>query len=48
MNKFSSIIVVSTIFALTSCNAGNNGYTISGTIEGAADGEVAYLQNRVN
>ncbi|KAA6331653.1 Thiol-disulfide oxidoreductase ResA [termite gut metagenome] len=48
MNKFSIIIVVSTIFALTSCNAGNNGYTISGTIEGAADGEVAYLQNRVN
>jgi thiol-disulfide isomerase/thioredoxin len=48
MNKFSFIVVVLIIFILTSCNAGNNGYIISGTIEKATDGEVVYLQNRVN
>ncbi|KAA6306836.1 Thiol-disulfide oxidoreductase ResA, partial [termite gut metagenome] len=48
MNKFNFIVVVSTIFTLTSCNAGNNGYTISGTVEGTTDGEVVYLQNRVS
>ncbi|MDO4165224.1 MAG: TlpA disulfide reductase family protein [Bacteroides sp.] len=30
------------------CNSGNNGYTVTGTVEGAADGDTVYLQNVAN
>ena len=29
---------------LAACNSGNNGYTITGTVEGANDGDMVYLQ----
>ncbi len=30
-------------FICASCNGGNNGYTVTGTVEGAVDGDVVYL-----
>ena len=42
MKKFTYLLAVAAVF--TACNSGNNGYTVTGTIEGAADGDTVYLQ----
>ena len=42
MKKFTYLLAVAAVF--TACNSGNNGYTVTGTVEGAADGDTVYLQ----
>lgn len=37
MKKFTYLLAVAAVF--TACNSGNNGYTVTGTVEGAADGD---------
>ena len=32
---------------LTACNSGNSSYTITGSVEGASDGDSVYLQQKV-
>lgn len=34
MKKFTYLLAVAAVF--TACNSGNNGYTVTGTVEGAA------------
>lgn len=41
MKKFTYLLAVAAVF--TACNSGNNGYTVTGTVEGAADGDTVYL-----
>ena len=36
------LLAVAAVF--TACNSGNNGYTVTGTVEGAADGDTVYLE----
>lgn len=42
MKKLTYLLAVAAVFA--ACNSGNSGYTVTGTVEGAADGDVVYLQ----
>lgn len=42
MKKFTYLLAVIPVF--TACNSGNNGYTVTGTVEGAADGDTVYLE----
>lgn len=42
MKKFTYLLAVAAVF--TACNSGNNGYTVTGTVEGAADGDTVYLE----
>ena len=42
MKKLTYLLAAAAVFA--ACNSGNNGYTVTGTIEGAADGDTVYLQ----
>lgn len=42
MKKFTYLLAVAAVF--TACNSGNNGYTVTGTVEGAADGDTVYLK----
>lgn len=41
MKKLTYLLAAATV--LTACNSGNNGYTVTGTVEGAADGDTVYL-----
>ena len=47
MKKLIYLLTV-TALGISACNSGNKGYTISGTIEGAADGDTVFLQERSN
>ena len=42
MKKFTYLLAVAAV--CTACNSGNNGYTVTGTVEGAADGDTVYLE----
>ena len=42
MKKFTYLLAVAAVF--TACNSGNNGNTVTGTVEGAADGDTVYLE----
>lgn len=42
MKKLIYLLAAGSIFA--ACNSGNAGYTITGTVEGAADGDTVFLQ----
>ena len=42
MKKFTYLLAVAAVF--TACNSGNKGYTVTGTVEGAADGDTVYLE----
>lgn len=42
MKKF--IYLLGTIATLAACNGGNQGYTITGTVEGATDGDTVFLK----
>lgn len=42
MKKLTYLLAVAAVFA--ACNSGNKGYTVTGTIEGAADGDTVFLQ----
>ena len=42
MKKLSYLFAAAAVFA--ACNNGTNGYKITGTVEGAADGDTVYLQ----
>lgn len=42
MKKFTYLLAVAAVF--TACNSGNNGYTVTGTVEGVADGDTVYLE----
>ena len=44
MKKLTYLLAAAAVF--TACNSGNNGYTVTGTIEGATDGDTVYLQTR--
>lgn len=40
--KLTYLLAAAAVFA--ACNSGNKGYTVTGTVEGAADGDTVYLQ----
>lgn len=42
MKKLTYLLAVAALFA--ACNGGNKGYTVTGTVEGAADGDTVYLE----
>ena len=42
MKKLTYLLAAAAVFA--ACNSGNKGYTVTGTVEGAADGDTVYLQ----
>lgn len=42
MKKFTYLLAVAAVFA--ACNSGNKGYTVTGTVEGADDGDIVYLE----
>lgn len=42
MKKFTYLLAAAAVF--TACNSGNKGYTVTGTVEGAADGDTVYMQ----
>ncbi|WP_018668397.1 TlpA disulfide reductase family protein [Bacteroides gallinarum] len=42
MKKLTYLLAVAAVFA--ACNSENKGYTVTGTIEGATDGDTVYLQ----
>lgn len=42
MKKITYLLAVAAVFA--ACNSGNKGYTVTGTVEGAADGDTVFLQ----
>lgn len=42
MKKF--VYLFATAALMAACNGGNKGYTVTGTVEGAADGDTVYLQ----
>lgn len=42
MKKFTYLLAVAAVFA--ACNSGNKGYIVTGTVEGAADGDTVYLE----
>ena len=42
MKKLTYLLAAAAVFA--ACNSGNKGYTVTGTIEGAADGDTVYLE----
>ena len=42
MKKLTYLLAAAAIFA--ACNNGNKGYTVTGTVEGASDGDTVYLQ----
>lgn len=42
MKKFTYLLAVAATFA--ACNSGNSGYIVTGTVEGAANGDTVYLQ----
>lgn len=42
MKKLTYLLAVAAVFA--ACNSGNKGYTVTGTVEGAADGDTVYLE----
>ena len=42
MKKITYLLAAAAVFA--ACNSGNKGYTVTGTVEGAADGDTVYLQ----
>ena len=41
MKKFTYLLAVAAVF--TACNSGNNGYTVTGTVEGAAPTATPYI-----
>ena len=42
MKKVTYLLAAAAVFA--ACNSGNKGYTVTGTVEGAADGDTVYLE----
>lgn len=42
MKKITYLLAAAALFA--ACNSGNDGYTVTGTVEGAADGDSVFLQ----
>ena len=42
MKKLTYLLAAAAVFA--ACNSGNQGYTVTGTIEGATDGDTVFLQ----
>ncbi len=42
MKKFTYLLAAAALFA--ACNSGNKGYIVTGTVEGAADGDTVFLQ----
>lgn len=42
MKKLTYLLAAAALFA--ACNSGNKGYTVTGTVEGAADGDTVYLE----
>lgn len=42
MKKITYLLALAAVFA--ACNSGNKGYTVTGTIEGATDGDTVFLQ----
>lgn len=48
MKKFSHVLLVSTALGMAACGGNQNGYTVTGTIDGAAEGDTVLLQEVVN
>lgn len=42
MKKITYLLAIAAVF--TACNGGNKGYTVTGTVEGAANGDTVYLE----
>lgn len=44
MRKLSYLVIAAAVFSMVACTGGKPGYTITGTVEGAADGDTVFLQ----
>ena len=45
MKKFTYLVIATAALSMVACTGGNKaGYTITGTVEGASDGDTVYLQ----
>lgn len=47
MKKLTYLVIAAAALGIASCNSNKPGYTITGTVEGATDGDTVYLQERV-
>lgn len=48
MKKLTYLAVAAVALGVASCNNNKPGYVITGTVEGAADGDTVFIQERVN
>ena len=48
MKKLTYLAVAAIALGVASCNTNKPGYVITGTVEGAADGDTVFIQERVN
>lgn len=48
MKKLSYLVVAAAALGMVACNGNKPGYVVTGTIEGATDGDTVFLQERVN
>lgn len=48
MKKLTYLAVAAVALGVASCNTNKPGYVITGTVEGAADGDTVFIQERVN
>ncbi len=46
MKKLTYLVVAAATLSMTACTGQKAGYTITGTVEGAADGDTVYMQER--
>ncbi|GCB33925.1 TlpA disulfide reductase family protein [Bacteroides faecalis] len=46
MKKFTYLVIATAALSIAACTGQKNGYVITGTAEGAADGDTVYLQER--
>ena len=46
MKKFTYLVIATAALSMVACTGPKAGYVITGTAEGAADGDTVYLQER--
>lgn len=48
MRKLTYLVVAAAALGMVACNGNKPGYVVTGTVEGATDGDTVFLTNRVN